>query len=97
MTRFRGSSSHVKLETLTSGPGRLCKAMGITRAEHNGLDVTAADSCLQVLSNGFHPASIISTPRVGITKAMAMSRFVSSREDRNLGKVPSRATARRHL
>jgi DNA-3-methyladenine glycosylase len=70
MARFRGLSDDVRPKLLTSGPGRLCQAMGLTRAKHNGLDVTADDSRLQVLTDGFHPSSIISTPRVGISKAM---------------------------
>ncbi|HEY4379566.1 MAG TPA: DNA-3-methyladenine glycosylase [Acidobacteriaceae bacterium] len=70
MARLRGvaSASHTKL--LTSGPGRLCQALGITRANTNGLDATRRDSPLQVLEDGFHPASILSTPRIGISKAI---------------------------
>ena len=79
MTRLRGFSSPVKPKLLTYGPGRLCQALGITRAKHNGLDVTLADSPLQVLDDGFRPASILATPRIGISKAIDMPlRFVTS-------------------
>ncbi len=78
MARLRGLSSPVKPRLLCSGPGRLCQALGITRAEHNGLDVTRADSPLQVLDDGFRPASILVTPRIGISKAVDMPlRFVA--------------------
>jgi DNA-3-methyladenine glycosylase len=45
-----------------SGPGRLCQALGITRAAHNGLDVTCADSPLQLLDDGYRPISLVATP-----------------------------------
>ena len=65
---------------LTSGPGRLCQALGITRANSNGLDVTRRDSPLQVLDDGFRPASILATPRIGISKAVDKPlRFVAVR------------------
>jgi DNA-3-methyladenine glycosylase len=70
MARLRGFSSLAKPKLLTSGPGRLCQALAITRATHNGLDVTLADSPLQVLDDGYRPASILTTPRIGIKKAM---------------------------
>ena len=69
MARLRGLPTHAKANLLPSGPGRLCQALGITRATHNGLDVTRADSALQVLDDGYHPYSILTTPRIGISKA----------------------------
>jgi DNA-3-methyladenine glycosylase len=69
MARLRGFSSFVKPKLLTSGPGRLCQALAITRATHNGLDVTLADGPLQVLDDGYRPASILATPRIGVRKA----------------------------
>jgi DNA-3-methyladenine glycosylase len=69
MARLRGFSSLAKPKLLTSGPGRLCQALAITRATHNGLDVTLADVPLQVLDDGYRPASILATPRIGIRKA----------------------------
>jgi DNA-3-methyladenine glycosylase len=69
MARLRGFVSVPKPTLLTSGPGRLCQALGITREKHNGLDVTRADSPLQVIDDGFRPGSILTTPRIGIRKA----------------------------
>jgi DNA-3-methyladenine glycosylase len=77
MARLRGYGGPVQPKLLTHGPGRLCQAMGITRAE-NGFDVTLAKSPLQVLDDGFRPASVLATPRIGIRKAVDMPlRFVA--------------------
>ncbi|HYX70554.1 MAG TPA: DNA-3-methyladenine glycosylase [Terriglobales bacterium] len=54
---------------LTSGPGRLSEALGITRARDNGKDVTAARSDLRVVDEGYRPEKVAIGPRVGITKA----------------------------
>jgi DNA-3-methyladenine glycosylase len=55
--------------SLASGPGRLCQAMGTTRARDNGKDVTSEDSDLWIVDTGFRPGRIRRTPRVGIGKA----------------------------
>ncbi len=54
---------------LTSGPGRLCQALAITRAEQNGVDMTAEGSSLQLRDDGFPAGDTVTTPRIGITKA----------------------------
>jgi len=69
MARLRGFATVPKPSLLTSGPGRLCQALDITRTNANGLDVTRADSPLQVVDDGFRPPSILTTPRIGIRKA----------------------------
>jgi DNA-3-methyladenine glycosylase len=69
MARLRKLSEKVKPQLLTSGPGRLCQALGITRATHNGIDVTDPHSVLQVYDDGFKPEAIATTPRIGIRKA----------------------------
>jgi DNA-3-methyladenine glycosylase len=79
MARLRGLPIDAKPKLLTSGPGRLCQALGITRANTNGLDVTKRGSPLQVSDDGFRPASIAATPRIGISKATDKPlRFVSA-------------------
>jgi DNA-3-methyladenine glycosylase len=78
MSHLRGFSGPANPKLLCSGPGRLCQALGITLAE-NGLDVTRTKSPLRVLDDGFHPASISVTPRIGISKAVDMPlRFVAT-------------------
>jgi DNA-3-methyladenine glycosylase len=70
MAKLRGLPASAKPLLLTSGPGRLCQALGIARASHNGLDFTSAKSELQIVDDGFQPTTILATPRIGIRKAM---------------------------
>lgn len=58
------------LRQLTSGPSRLCQALGIERPTHNGLDVTSSGSPLQLREDGFSPAQAVATPRIGIKEAV---------------------------
>jgi DNA-3-methyladenine glycosylase len=58
------------LKKLTSGPGRLCEAFGITRVGDNGKDVTSPSSDLFVGDDGAPAPQVQVTPRIGITKAM---------------------------
>ena len=51
---------------LASGPGRLCQALGLTRAGHNGLDLLDEDSPLQVRDDGYWGREILVTARIGI-------------------------------
>ena len=60
---------------LASGPGKLAKALMIGPAL-NGIDVTVPESGLHV-EYGTRPQKIVSTPRIGITRAMDRNwRFV---------------------
>jgi DNA-3-methyladenine glycosylase len=69
MAAWRGLSAHAAPRLLTSGPGRLCQAFGITRATHNGVDLLSRDSDLQLRDDGYETPGILTTPRIGITKA----------------------------
>ena len=73
------------LRKLTSGPGRLAEAFGITRERDNDKDLTSARSDLFIVEDGFRPGRVEITPRIGITKAaerplryiIAENKFVS--------------------
>jgi len=85
MARLRGLDSAAKPQLLTSGPGRLCQALGIVRETHNGIDVTRLRSGLHVEDDGFVPGEVAVSKRIGIRKAaerplrfaIAGNRFVS--------------------
>jgi DNA-3-methyladenine glycosylase len=70
MARNRGLAPGGPAKLLTSGPGRLCEALGITRPEHNGLDFTDADSPLQIWDDGSPDADALVTVRIGINHAV---------------------------
>jgi len=59
-----------QVRLLTNGPSRLAQALGITRIDHNGIDLTDSAGKLWLGDDGFRPRRIRSTPRVGITKAV---------------------------
>ncbi|MBV9073566.1 MAG: DNA-3-methyladenine glycosylase [Acidobacteria bacterium] len=65
-----GSTSGLRL--LTSGPGRLCQALGITRTGFNAEALYKRDSRLQIVEDGFTPGEVRTTMRVGITKSAEM-------------------------
>jgi DNA-3-methyladenine glycosylase len=71
MARARsvGIDSTRDLRKLTSGPGRLAEAFSITRERDNGKDLTSARSDLFIADDGYRVRRILTTPRIGITKA----------------------------
>jgi DNA-3-methyladenine glycosylase len=87
MARARGFSegSPHDLRLLTTGPGRMADALGITRDRDNGKDLTNIDSDLFIADDGFRVTRVITTTRIGIVKAadlplryvIAGNRFVS--------------------
>jgi DNA-3-methyladenine glycosylase len=87
MAHARGITLHGPKDwpKLTSGPGRLCEAFGITRARDNGCDLTSPAGSLWIGDDGFRPRGIMVSRRIGITKAAALplryflarNRFVS--------------------
>jgi DNA-3-methyladenine glycosylase len=74
---FRALEPICGLKLSTSGPGRLCKAFGITRSRDNGVDFTSPSSDLQIQDDGYSANDILITPRIGITKeASRPARFL---------------------
>jgi DNA-3-methyladenine glycosylase len=71
MSRARGIvvRNASDLRSLTSGPGRLAQAFGITRTRDNETDLTRPDSSLWIGSDTFSPGPITLTARIGIAKS----------------------------
>jgi DNA-3-methyladenine glycosylase len=75
MAAARGSLT-LRPAKLTTGPGRLCQAFSITRLGDNGVDLTSAQSDLQIQDDGFVVKDVQITRRIGITKdAERLARF----------------------
>jgi len=74
MAHARGVSLQraADLRKLSSGPGRLAEAFGITRERDNGKNLTSADSDLWIADDGYRVRRVLITKRVGIRKAAEM-------------------------
>jgi DNA-3-methyladenine glycosylase len=72
MARNRGLEIDAATCDLTGGPSRLCQAMGLSRAAHNGLDLLDASSPLQVRDDGYHVKQVLVTRRIGIRHAVEL-------------------------
>jgi DNA-3-methyladenine glycosylase len=92
MFKLRGMATDSDPRRLTSGPGRLAAAFGITREVDNSKDLTSSRSDLHIADDGSAPPSVLITKRIGITKAADMplryivagNRFVSGRNQKLL-------------
>jgi len=70
MALNRGLEPGAAAGQLTAGPGRLCQALGITRAAQNGLDLLDPRSPLQIREDGFVVSEVLVTTRIGIRQAV---------------------------
>jgi len=62
---------------LTSGPSRLCQALGVTRNAHNGVDLLDPRSQLQLRDDGTRAGRVVVTRRIGIRHAVELPlRFI---------------------
>ena len=55
---------------LTNGPGKLAQALGLTRSEHDGIDVTDPAGSLQILPRVLPPFEIVAATRIGISQGV---------------------------
>jgi DNA-3-methyladenine glycosylase len=70
MALNRGLPAGAPARQLTSGPSRLCQALGLARLSHNGLDLLDPASPLQLRDDGFTVREVLVTPRIGIRHAV---------------------------
>jgi DNA-3-methyladenine glycosylase len=70
MAKNRGLQPAAPPRLLTSGPGRLCQALGITLLAHNGLDLLDPASSLQLRDDGCPIVDPLVTVRIGIHHAV---------------------------
>jgi DNA-3-methyladenine glycosylase len=76
------------LRKITSGPGRLTQAFGITRKRDNGKNLVSARSDMRIADDGYRVRRVKVTPRIGIVKSagqrlryfIAGNPFVSGRK-----------------
>jgi DNA-3-methyladenine glycosylase len=76
---------------LCAGPGRLCQALGITRA-HDGLPLDAAPFALLPRA---HAPEIVATPRIGISRATELPWRLCLSRSRYLSRPASPPSSRR--
>lgn len=57
------------LKKISSGPGRMSEALGVTRARDNDKSLVSARSDLRIVDDGYHVRSVTVSPRIGIVKA----------------------------
>ena len=90
MFKLRGIEEGSDLRRLTSGPGRMAAAFGITRERDNGKDLTDERSDLHIADDGAPPPTVLITKRIGITKAAEMPlRYIAAGNKYVSGKVVS--------
>jgi DNA-3-methyladenine glycosylase len=57
------------LKKISSGPGRMSEALGVTRARDNDKNLTSARSDLRIVDDGYRVRRVTVSPRIGIVKA----------------------------
>lgn len=78
---------------LTGGPGRLCRALAITRAAHNGLDLLDPSSPLQLRDDAWPAGPVEITPRIGIRHAADLPLRFAFANNPYVSRVRSRSLA----
>jgi DNA-3-methyladenine glycosylase len=68
--KFDPESRPSQLRLISSGPGRMSEALGITRERDNGKDLTDSQTGLWFADDGYRPERVVVTPRIGIKKAI---------------------------
>jgi DNA-3-methyladenine glycosylase len=57
------------LKQISSGPGRMSEALGVTRDRDNDKNLVSARSDLRIVDDGYRVRRVVVSPRIGIVKA----------------------------
>jgi DNA-3-methyladenine glycosylase len=57
------------LKKISSGPGRMSEALGVTRVRDNDKNLASAHSDLRIVDDGYRVRRVVVSPRIGIVKA----------------------------
>jgi DNA-3-methyladenine glycosylase len=57
------------LKKISSGPGRMSEALGVTRKRDNGKSLVSLRSDLRIVDDGYRVRRVMITPRIGIVKS----------------------------
>lgn len=82
MARLRKLTANAPSRRISGGPGRVCQALDITRANGHGLDVTSHSSAIQIVEDSWVPPGFRVTKRIGIRKSIDLPlRFLIADEE----------------
>ncbi|MGP5048463.1 DNA-3-methyladenine glycosylase [Glutamicibacter ardleyensis] len=73
LIKRKGSGTRIPGRQLARGPGNVAQSLGVTRIEHDGLDLFSSPFSLQAPLH--HTAQISSGPRVGVAGVAGGSEF----------------------
>jgi len=69
LPQHSNGQSPAVLKAISSGPGRMAEALGVTRERDNGKSLVSLRSDLRIVDDGFRVRKISVTPRIGIVKS----------------------------
>ena len=70
LARWRAARPDLPLSKIASGPGRICRALGIDRTQ-DGLDLVRSELSIRTRGDAPEASAIHAGPRIGISKARA--------------------------
>lgn len=79
---------------LTNGPGKLAQALGLTRSEHDGRDVTDPAGDLQVLPHALPSFEIVAATRIGISQGIDLPWRFYIKDNPFVSRIPPTGMAR---
>jgi DNA-3-methyladenine glycosylase len=83
--RARASATRLRLEELCSGPGKLTEALGVGLAL-NGADLLEAPFEISPRAEGWNHTEIVTSTRIGITKAAELPWRYSAQGNRHVSR-----------